>query len=60
MCAECGRPRNRCVCEDADSLPRNDGVVRVRREVKGRAGKTVTTVSGLPLRGGALEVREVR
>jgi translation initiation factor 1 len=44
------------VCGNADSLSRNDGVVRVRREVKGRAGKTVTTVSGLPLRGGTLEV----
>ena len=29
--------------------PRGDGVVRVRREVKGRRGKTVTTASGLPL-----------
>ena len=25
-----------------------DGIVRVRREVKGRKGKTVTTVSGVP------------
>jgi translation initiation factor 1 len=27
----------------------SDGIVRVRREVKGRGGKTVTTVSGIPL-----------
>lgn len=27
----------------------DDGVARVRRERKGRRGKTVTTVSGLPL-----------
>ncbi|NIW79950.1 MAG: stress response translation initiation inhibitor YciH [Calditrichae bacterium] len=26
-----------------------DGIVRVRREVKGRGGKTVTTIIGLPL-----------
>ena len=26
-----------------------DNVVRVRREVKGRKGKTVTTLSGVPL-----------
>jgi len=26
-----------------------DGIVRVRREVKGRRGKTVTTISGVPL-----------
>ena len=34
--------------------PRGDGVVRVRREVKGRRGKTVTTISGVPLASDAL------
>jgi translation initiation factor 1 len=29
--------------------PRGDGTVRIRREVKGRRGKTVTTISGIPL-----------
>jgi translation initiation factor 1 len=29
---------------------RGDGKVRVRREVGGRRGKTVTTISGVPLR----------
>jgi len=33
---------------------RGDGVVRVRREVKGRRGKTVTTISGVPLASDAL------
>jgi translation initiation factor 1 len=28
---------------------RGDGIVRVRREVKGRRGKTVTTIEGVPL-----------
>jgi translation initiation factor 1 len=32
-----------------------DGNVRVRREKKGRKGKTVTTVSGLPLPPEALK-----
>ena len=27
----------------------SDGIVRVRREVKGRKGKTVTTITGIPL-----------
>jgi translation initiation factor 1 len=31
-----------------------DGAVRVRREKKGRRGKTVTTVQGLPLAPDAL------
>ncbi|MEO9946297.1 MAG: stress response translation initiation inhibitor YciH [Paraglaciecola sp.] len=29
--------------------PKTDGVVRIRRETKGRKGKGVTTISGLPL-----------
>ncbi len=33
---------------------RGDGIVRVRREVKGRRGKTVTTISGVSLASDAL------
>ncbi|MBN2201910.1 translation initiation factor Sui1 [bacterium] len=55
MCPECGHPKSRCACRGASAAPPADGVVRVRREVKGRAGKTVTAVYGLPLRGGPLE-----
>jgi translation initiation factor 1 len=29
--------------------PAGDGIVRVRRETSGRGGKTVTTISGIPL-----------
>ncbi len=29
--------------------PRGDGIVRVRRETKGRRGKTVTSIEGIPL-----------
>lgn len=31
------------------SVPQGDGIVRVRREVKGRGGKTVSTVNGVQL-----------
>jgi translation initiation factor 1 len=55
MCPECGRPKGACACRGRSAAPPSDGIVRVRREVKGRAGKTVTTVHGLPLRGSALE-----
>jgi translation initiation factor 1 len=34
--------------ERRDALP-NDGVVRVGREVQGRKGKGVTTITGVPL-----------
>ncbi|HMU91106.1 MAG TPA: stress response translation initiation inhibitor YciH [Pseudomonadales bacterium] len=33
----------------APAAPSSDGVVRVRRERKGRGGKTVTVVQGVPL-----------
>jgi translation initiation factor 1 len=48
-CPHCGHPATRCVCRANPRAPRGDGIVRVRREVKGRRGKTVTTISGVPL-----------
>ena len=42
-------PEKRCVCRASPRAPRGDGVVRVRRETQGRHGKTVTTISGVPL-----------
>ena len=48
MCPSCGRPSGRCACGSAPSVPAGDGIVRVRRETKGRNGKTVTAVYGLP------------
>jgi len=52
MCPGCSRPVAACVCrEPRDEVPSGgDGVVRVRRETKGRKGKGVTVVDGLPLR----------
>lgn len=47
-CPACRQPVSACVCASA-SLPEGDGVARVRRETKGRGGKTVTTVSGVLL-----------
>ncbi len=49
VCPLCGQPAKRCICRKSPRAPRGDGVVRVRREVKGRRGKTVTTISGVPL-----------
>jgi translation initiation factor 1 len=49
-CPECGRPIAECngTCRK-QIKPLGEGIVRVRREVKGRQGKTVTTISGVPL-----------
>jgi translation initiation factor 1 len=49
VCPECGRPQAKCLCRERAHVPRGDGVVRVQRERKGRRGKTVTTVTGVPL-----------
>ncbi len=47
-----GRPRKKS--ERMPSGIKNDGVVRVRREAKGRGGKPVTVIFGLPLSETAL------
>ena len=49
MCPECRQPVAQCTCRSARPQPAGDGVVRVSRETKGRAGKGVTLVKGLPL-----------
>lgn len=47
-CPECRRPISDCEC-GRKKAPAGDGVVRVSRETKGRGGKAVTLVKGLPL-----------
>jgi len=48
MCPGCGQPVGACVCQQA-VLPASDGVVRVALETKGRKGKGVTVIRGVPL-----------
>jgi translation initiation factor 1 len=54
VCPKCRLPTSTCRCGKAEPAPAGDGIARVRRETKGRGGKTVTTVSGVPLGGEAL------
>ena len=52
VCPSCGHPTTKCTCKKIvkkQSIYPNDGIVRIRREVKGRKGKTVTAVFGVPL-----------
>ena len=49
LCPGCGHPVADCRCSGRDDLPSGDGVVRIRRETRGRKGKTVTVVTGIPL-----------
>jgi len=62
LCPECARPLTECRCRrsrtaqpPAPVVPKGDGIVRVGRETKGRKGKGVTVISGVPLAGDALD-----
>lgn len=54
MCPACRQPVADCMCGKPAPLPAGDGIVRVSRETKGRAGKGVTLVKGLALDAVAL------
>jgi translation initiation factor 1 len=55
MCPDCRRPVAQCACRQAGTAPpAGDGIVRVSRQTKGRAGKGVTVVAGLALAPDAL------
>lgn len=54
MCPQCRQPVAQCSCRSASARPSGDGVVRVSRQTKGRAGKGVTLVKGLDLDDAAL------
>ena len=55
MCPACRQPITGCTCK-APVMPATDGVVRVSLQTKGRGGKSVTLVKGLPLDAEALAV----
>lgn len=58
ICLTCSAPIDLCRCKqvrEAAARAQGDGTVRIRRETKGRKGKTVTTVSGVPLAPPALQ-----
>ena len=53
LCQSCQKSVSRCVCKKKKSRSQTnikvDGIIRIQREVKGRKGKTVTTVFGFQL-----------
>jgi translation initiation factor 1 len=64
ICPRCDQTHAQCKCSKSEpagaklaSRPQGDGIVRVGRETRGRRGKGVTTISGLPLdQAGLLEL----
>jgi translation initiation factor 1 len=49
MCPQCRQPQDACQCHNAKAPIAGDGVVRIRCETKGRKGKGVTVIRGVPL-----------
>ena len=53
ICPSCQKPVSECTCRKKKSRSQTnikyDGIIRIKREVKGRKGKTVTTVSAFQL-----------
>ena len=55
-CPTCKKSQRKCRCKvQTEPKPSGDGIVRVGRETKGRKGKAVTTITGLPLEGSELK-----
>jgi len=54
-CETCGKPPAKCRCGQKPAAAGGDGIVRVQRETKGRKGKGVTLVRGVPLEEDALK-----
>ena len=47
LCPDCGHSQCQCTHDSAAAM--GDGNVRIRLETKGRKGKGVTTITGIPL-----------
>ena len=48
-CPECGKSLKKCKCGQKPASPAADGIIRIQRETKGRKGKGVTLITGVPL-----------
>ncbi|SHI93884.1 translation initiation factor 1 (eIF-1/SUI1) [Malonomonas rubra DSM 5091] len=55
LCPKCGKAAKKCVCKQQTNTPKGDGIVRIQRETKGRKGKGVTLITGVPLAGEELK-----
>ncbi|MBI5142025.1 MAG: translation initiation factor Sui1 [Nitrospirae bacterium] len=55
ICSACGRPAANCECGRRQAPPNGDGIVRVGISTKGRKGKGVTVISGVPPGEGGLD-----
>jgi len=60
ICPKCQKPDSSCACKKKRPEPqphfKPDGIIRIRRETKGRKGKTVKTVFGFDLDDQTLKI----
>ena len=54
-CPACQKQMDRCSCGIKTVQPAGDGIVRVERSTKGRKGKGVTVITGIPVDGDQLK-----
>ena len=47
LCPDCRHPVKSCQCQPTQ--PECDGIVRLKRQTKGRNGKPVTLITGVPM-----------
>lgn len=55
MCPGCNKPAAKCICQGKQSPLKSDGIVRLMKETKGRKGKGVTLITGVPLNNEGLK-----
>lgn len=49
ICSSCSQPMAQCTCRQKPLPAHEEGFLSVKRETKGRRGKTVTLISGMSL-----------
>lgn len=49
MCPECNKPITNCTCNTKKKISPTDGIVRISCSTKGRKGKGMTIITGIPL-----------
>lgn len=57
ICPSCGKQPAESICKtkNTHTISKSDGKIRVERSTKGRKGKGVSLISGLPLEGPSLK-----
>ncbi len=55
LCPGCAEKLSLCRCSQ-QKVPATDGIVRLQRQVKGRNGKPVVLITGLPLESAELKI----